>query len=123
MINGVTCGVLLIATYIKKIRARIPTIDYDDLPENAKRAYDGYESNDLRGQYKGQDRSMNVGKKYKNVPSKESKLLPTDKTYKKFDINPPGLNGRDAYRFVTSNDKIVYYTNDHYKSFFRVIKK
>lgn len=123
IITIITCSIQLIATYIKKIRARIPTIDYDDLPENAKKAYDGYESNDWRGQYKGQDRSMNAGKKYKNMPSKESKLLPTDKTYKEFDINPPGPKGRDAYRFVTSNDKIVYYTNDHYKSFFRVIKK
>lgn len=123
IITIITCGIQLIATYIKKLRARIPTINYDDLPESAKKAYDGYDSNDWRGQYKGQDRSMNAGKKYKNKPKKGEKLLPTDKTYRKFDINPPGPNGRDGYRFVVSNDKIVYYTNDHYKSFFRVIKK
>lgn len=49
IITIITCGIQLIATYIKKIRAKIPTIDYDDLPENAKKAYDGNESNDWRG--------------------------------------------------------------------------
>jgi guanyl-specific ribonuclease Sa len=41
-------------------------------------------------------------------------------TYKEFDINPLGFNGRDSYRFITGSDGNTYYTADHHTTFYKV---
>lgn len=46
-------------------------------------------------------------------------LLPkkSGRTYKECDIDTLGASARGAKRIVFSNDGLVYYTSDHYKSF------
>ena len=46
-------------------------------------------------------------------------LLPkkSGRTYKECDIDTLGKSSRGAKRIVFSNDGLVYYTDDHYKSF------
>lgn len=46
-------------------------------------------------------------------------LLPrkSGRTYKECDIDTLGASSRGAKRIVFSNDGLVYYTGDHYKSF------
>ena len=91
--------------------------NYNDLPENAKNAYDGYEKNGWNGNYNGQAPGTAAGGKYSNYDEK----LPTSDsvgnsiTYKEFDINAPvpGI-GRDAERFIAGSDGSIYYTDSHY---------
>jgi guanyl-specific ribonuclease Sa len=52
-------------------------------------------------------------------------LPPTDAdgnpiSYKEWDVNPAGPNGRDAERIVTGSDGSAWYTNDHYGTFTRM---
>jgi len=44
-------------------------------------------------------------------------LLPEDRTYHECDINTLGAESRGAERLVFSDDGLIYYTGDHYKSF------
>ena len=95
----------------------IKDMSYDDMLPNEKVAYDGYSKHGWRGNYPGQQRGIKAGSIYKN----KTGILP-DGTYHEFDINiaVQGI-GRDASRFVVSNDYVVYLTRDHYTTFFRII--
>ena len=91
--------------------------EYDDLPDNAKEAYDKYDKSGWKGAVQGQTKGTKAGKKYEN---KNNKLPSIDEngnpiTYKEWDVNNklPG-SGRDAERFVTGSDGSVYYTDSHY---------
>lgn len=44
-------------------------------------------------------------------------LLPEDREYTECDIDTLGKSSRGAKRIVFSDDGLVYYTEDHYKSF------
>lgn len=46
-------------------------------------------------------------------------LLPekAGRSYAECDVNTLGKNSRGAERIIFSNDGLVYYTGDHYKSF------
>ena len=46
-------------------------------------------------------------------------LLPEDngRTWTECDINTLGADSRGAERIVFSNDGLIYYTGDHYKTF------
>ena len=96
---------------------------FDDLPNNAKNAYNGYETNGWKGTYSGQTPGTAAGRSYRNY---DAKLPITDGfgnpiTYKEFDVNNyvPGST-RDAQRFITGSDGSKYYTNDHYSSFTKI---
>ena len=39
------------------------------------------------------------------------------RTYTEYDIDTLGADSRGAKRIVFSNDGLIYYTEDHYKSF------
>ena len=84
---------------------------------NEKAAYDGYSKHGWKGKYPGQDVSIKAGGKYNNIDN----ILPKG-IYREFDINPAiqGI-GRDASRFVVSDDYIVYLTRNHYETFYRII--
>ncbi|WP_250228385.1 ribonuclease domain-containing protein [Anaeropeptidivorans aminofermentans] len=96
---------------------------YDDLPDNAQKAYNGYEKNGWKGNFSGQTQGTAAGSKYNNFDSK----LPTTNsagnpiTYKEFDVNNyiPGAT-RDAQRFLTGSDGSIYYTSDHYSTFIKI---
>ena len=44
-------------------------------------------------------------------------LLPEDREYTECDIDTLGKDSRGAKRIVFSDDGLIYYTDDHYKSF------
>ena len=44
-------------------------------------------------------------------------LLPEDRSYTECDIDTLGADSRGAKRIVFSDDGLIYYTQDHYKSF------
>ena len=98
---------------------KISDMSYDDMLPSEKAAYDGYSKNGWKGNYPGQAKGTRAGGNYLNSDGK----LPTKSSYREFDINPPtpGI-GRDASRFVVSNDKIVYLTRNHYLTFVRIIE-
>ena len=97
--------------------AKIKPGNVDDLPPNAKEAYNGYEGNGWKGNYNGQYPGTRAGGTYKNsntiLPPKDFAGNPI--TYKEFDINAPAPGiGRDMERFVVGSDGSVYYTDSHY---------
>ncbi len=95
----------------------IKDMSYDDMLPNEKVAYDGYSKHGWKGNYPGQQRGIKAGGKYLN----DNNVLPRA-LYREFDINPAIQDiGRDASRFVVSNDYVVYLTRDHYTTFFRII--
>jgi ribonuclease T1 len=53
------------------------------------------------------------------------KLLPNKPKgyYREYTIPTPGLRHRGARRFVVGNGGEIYYTGDHYQSFFRVLRQ
>ena len=106
-----------LANAITQPSSEIGYIKYDDMLSSEKAAYDGYSKNGWKGNYPGQAKGTKAGSSYMNVDNK----LPLG-SYREFDINPPIVGiGRDASRFVVSNDKIVYLTRDHYSTFFKII--
>ena len=48
-------------------------------------------------------------------------LLPSGKTYYECDIDTLGKSNRGAKRIVFSKDGDIYYTSDHYVTFYRYL--
>ena len=46
-----------------------------------------------------------------------SEMCIRDSTWTECDINTLGADSRGAERIVFSNDGLIYYTGDHYKTF------
>ncbi|MBP2000771.1 RHS repeat-associated protein [Paenibacillus shirakamiensis] len=96
-----------------------------DLPTNAQDIYKKYEKNGWQGNVSGQTEGTAAGSKYNN---KDGKLPVTDSAgnpinYKEYDVNNKLPNeARDAQRFVRGTDGSIYYTNDHYANFTKVVK-
>ena len=92
---------------------------YSDLPEDAKYAYDQYSKSGWKGNVSGQ--TTNAGGNWKNIRQQ----LPVQDdwgnklTYREFDIKMTMPRGPS--RFVVSNQMTVYYTPDHYNTFFKII--
>lgn len=62
------------------------------------------------------------GRTYNNTPKNPGdQKLPEGHSYKEYDVNPkqPGVN-RGAERIVIGDDGSVWYTNDHYHTFFQL---
>ena len=62
------------------------------------------------------------GRTYKNFPKNPGdQKLPEGNTYKEYDVNPkqPGVN-RGTERIVIGSDGSVWYTNDHYHTFYQL---
>ena len=132
------CSILNPSGLGQPLSRNLPTYGYDgwpettndgiiysseNLPSNAKAAYDKYNSAGWKGAVSGQTPGTAAGSKYKNIDGK----LPIktidgkDITYREFDVNNrlPNLP-RDKERFVVGSDGSVYYTNDHYATFIQV---
>ena len=104
--------------------ADIPQVKLDDLPENVRNSYNNYKKNDWKGNYHGQSKGTRSGSMWEN----RNNQLPTSKgskaiTYREFDINNRTFGSRrDSFRFVIGSDGHVYYTTDHYRTFFEIIE-
>lgn len=106
--------------------SEIKGIDYADLPDYVKAAYDRYERNGWKGNFPGQSSGTKAGKNYRNN-GLQGEMLPAinsdgnEITYREFDVNNK-IEGqeRDGERFVKGSDGWVYYTNNHYETFLRI---
>ncbi len=97
------------------IVAQIPTINLSKLPPEAKKTL---ELIDRGGPFPYPQKD---GTTFYN----RERLLPIKASgyYREYTIPTPGINHRGARRFVTGKGSEIYYTNDHYQSFFRVLRK
>ena len=97
----------------------------NDLPDNVQNTYSKYEKNGWNGNFNGQTPGTNAGRTFNNsdnqLPTVDSKGSPI--TYREFDVNNK-ISGqaRDAERFIRGSDGSVYYTNNHYQTFIKLIK-
>lgn len=87
---------------------------YGCLPDNYISKSQG---NALYGSYKNIPSNMNIGGD--RFYNKEG-LLPSGYTYYECDIGTTGGRNRGAKRIVFTTSGIVYYTDDHYRSFTRL---
>lgn len=97
----------------------------NDLPDNVQDTFSKYEKNGWNGNFNGQTPGTNAGRTFKNsdnkLPSVDSKGNPI--TYREFDVNNKiAGQARDAERFVRGSNGSVYYTNNHYQTFIKLIK-
>lgn len=97
------------------IVAQIPTVNLSDLPQEAETTL---QLIDQGGPfpYPGKDGS---------IFSNREKLLPRKPRgyYREYTIPTPRARNRGARRFVIGNQGEVYYTENHYQSFFRVLRQ
>lgn len=97
----------------------------DEVEAHVKASYLQYEADGWKGLVTGQSEGTKAGGTWRNfdqqLPLKNE--LGQSLTYKEFDVNDKKSNqGRDAQRFVVSNDGMVYYTQDHYDTFTIIIE-
>ena len=97
----------------------------NDLPDNVQNTYSKYEKNGWNGNFNGQTPGTNAGRTFKNsdnqLPTVDSNGSPI--TYREFDVNNKiAGQARDAERFIRGSDGSVYYTNNHYQTFIKLIK-
>lgn len=104
--------------------SKVRVINKKDLSEKVALSYNKYEKINWKGNYEGQTTGTKAGGKWNNNPpdlpefdSNGNKI-----TYREFDVNnkPEGAL-RDSERFIRGSDKSVYYTPDHYFTFFKII--
>lgn len=104
-------------------KQEIGEISADELPSEAKECYDNYEKDNWNTTTDDMPGSSKAGGTWKNKKGQ----LPTktedgsDITYKEYDAQPSDDSGnRGTQRFVRGSDGSVYYTDDHYKTFYKV---
>ncbi len=97
------------------IVAQIPTISFSQLPPEAKQTLVLIE----RGG------PFPYPEKDGTVFSNRERLLPNQPRgyYREYTIPTPGRRDRGARRFVIGRQGEIYYTQDHYASFYRVQRK
>jgi len=104
----------------------IPSEKLEDMPENVQESYAHYESTDWEEGSIPEDwhEHSSAGKDWGNRDGDlPSESINGDKiTYNEYDVNDCGGGNRDAERFVRGSDESVYYTNDHYHSFIKILK-
>ena len=96
----------------------------NDLPENVMSSYDKYEKSNWKGTYEGQTPGTKAGSKWNNEPPSLPKFDNHGNkiTYREFDVNNKvDVKLRDSERFVKGSDEKIYYTPDHYDTFYEII--
>lgn len=102
----------------------IPQKDIESLPQNVRDSYEKYQKSGWKGARKDQSKKTKGGGEFKNVPPK---LPQRDSNGKKIDYREYDVNSkifgrpRDGERFVVGSDGSIYYTNDHYETFIKII--
>lgn len=97
------------------IVARIPTKNLSSLPPEAKKTLNLID----------QGGPFPYPQKDGSIFSNRQRLLPNKPRgyYREYTIPTPGANNRGARRFVVGNQGEIYYTDNHYQSFFRVLRQ
>jgi|JI71714B2RNA_FD_contig_91_934820_length_1627_multi_3_in_0_out_0_1 ribonuclease T1 len=97
------------------IVAQIPTINLSDLPPEANTTLNLID----------QGGPFPYPQKDGSIFSNRERLLPNKPRgyYREYTIPTPGANNRGARRFVVGNQGEIYYTDNHYQSFFRVLRQ
>jgi ribonuclease T1 len=97
------------------IVALIPTKNLRDLPPEAKKTLKLID----------QGGPFPYPQKDGSIFSNRERLLPNKPKgyYREYTIPTPGANNRGARRFVVGNQGEIYYTDNHYQSFFRVLRQ
>ena len=104
--------------------SKIQELNKKDLSEKVASSYYKYEKINWKGNYEGQTSGTKAGGKWNNNPpdlpefdSNGNKI-----TYREFDVNNKLEDAlRDSERFIRGSDESVYYTPDHYVTFFKII--
>ncbi len=95
----------------------------DEFSDQVQDMYNGYNDHSWQGKFSGQPENMNAGRKYydRNFDLPRIDSDGGAITYREYDVNEQVLGqNRDAERFVAGSDGNVYYTNDHYTTFWRI---
>jgi ribonuclease T1 len=97
------------------IVAQIPTKNLSDLPPEANTTLNLID----------QGGPFPYPQKDGSIFSNRERLLPNKPRgyYREYTIPTPGANNRGARRFVVGNQGEIYYTDNHYQSFFRVLRQ
>jgi ribonuclease T1 len=97
------------------IVARIPTKNLRDLPPEANTTLNLID----------QGGPFPYPQKDGSIFSNRERLLPNKPKgyYREYTIPTPGANNRGARRFIVGNQGEIYYTDNHYQSFFRVLRQ
>ena len=102
---------------------KITSASIKNLPQNVQDAFNKYSSNGWKGNVPGQTAGTKAGGTYQN----SNNALPTTNSYggqikyNEFDVNNKLPNmGRDTERFISGSDGSIYFTNDHYNTFFQL---
>ena len=118
-LNGATSG----AGAAHPIRVGI--MEAKDLPIPAQQVLQKYIANGWKGNVSGQPSGTKAAGIYKDTDGDLPKFDSSGNkiTYREFDVNNkiPGVK-RDAERFLYGSDGTIYYTNEHYDSFY-IIKR
>lgn len=103
---------------------KIQKISKNNLQKNVFSSYNNYEKTNWKGTYEGQTQGTKAGGKWNNNPPHLPEFDNYGKriSYREFDVNNK-LEGslRDPERFVRGSDERVYYTPDHYITFYEII--
>lgn len=113
--NGVSSAPYLSSNPETVIIADVPSISLSQLPPEAKQT--------LRLIEKGGP--FPYPEKDGSIFSNRERLLPNKPRgyYQEYTIPTPGRRDRGARRFVTGRQGEIYYTPDHYRTFYRVQKR
>lgn len=97
------------------IVAQISTKNLSDLPPEAKKTLNLID----------QGGPFPYPQKDGSIFSNREGLLPNKPRgyYREYTIPTPGANNRGARRFIVGNQGEIYYTDNHYQSFFRVLRQ
>ena len=68
------------------------------------------------GPFPHQRDGVTFGNREKNLPPRERGW------YREFTVKTPGARDRGARRIVAGRDGTLYYTDDHYRSFMRILE-
>lgn len=104
----------------------IHSIEYlNNMPEHVQVSYTLYKEDGWEGTHEGQTPGTKAGGHFGNYDSQLPEYDGSDAviSYKEFDVNNK-IEGqsRDAERFVVGSDGSVYYTDDHYDSYVKIIE-
>lgn len=112
---------------IREAQSRVLSGSFDDLPQNAKDAYNKYDKAGWKGNVSGQTPGTDTGGNFANNGRQGSAILPsstsdgTPISYREFGVNNKiAGQARGSKRFLIGDDGSLYYTPDHYKHMIRV---
>ena len=106
-----------------KLMNPIPEKDINELPENVQDSLNKYNDAGWAEPVPGQSIGTHAGGKYNNsdnqLPSSDNDG--NEIQYKEWDVKNHNGHSRDASRFITWTDGSVYYTDNHYESFVKIL--